>query len=99
MRRKLVTIHYLLIALFLISCQPTQATPLQSTLFIYRFDSPAFIEYSANYQRLKELPFSLPPHCELLNTFAPPVGKFMALESDCPNGQTVLFLDSDSAST
>jgi dipeptidyl aminopeptidase/acylaminoacyl peptidase len=82
--------------LFLLSCSSNPTPPPQTALLIYRFDSPAFIEYSADLQPIKEIPFSIPPNCGLFSTFPAPAGKFMAIELSCPNGQTVLFLDTSS---
>ncbi len=96
MRRTLTTIHCLLITFLLSSCIPTPQAPLETSLLVYRFDPPAFIEYSADFQPVREIPFSIPPSCGLNNVFAPPVGKYLAVELNCPNGQTVLFLDSES---
>lgn len=94
MPHKLITIHCsLFTAIFLSSCQPTPPPPLQTALLIYRFDPPAFVEYSTDFQPIAEIPFSIPPGCGLNNTFPAPMGKFLALELNCPSGQTVLFLD------
>ena len=84
--------------IFLLSCSSTPA-PLQTTLLIYRFDPPAFIEYSADFHSTKEIPFSIPTNCGLNSTFSAPIGKFLAIELNCPNGQTVLFLDTESGSS
>jgi Tol biopolymer transport system component len=51
------------------------------------------IEFSEEFQPVNEIPFSVPPNCGLFNIFPSPIGKFMAIELSCPNGQTVLFLD------
>ena len=86
-------------SLFLFSC--TQQTPqasLQTTFYVYRFDPPALIEFSEEFQATGEIPFSLPPHCGLFNIFSPPQGKFLAVELSCPNGQTVLFVDTSNSS-
>ena len=87
----------LLILLFFFFLFPvllqTSQPPLQTTFYIFRFDPPALIEFSEEFQPIKEIPFSIPPNCGLFNTFPAPVGKFMAVELNCPNGQTVLFLD------
>ena len=100
LRQLRFTNYALLISfLFLLSCQPTPKPPLQTSLLIYRFDPPAFIEYSADLQPVKEIPFSIPPSCGLNNTFPAPIGKYLLIELNCPNGQTVLFLDSESGST
>jgi hypothetical protein len=92
----LITVHYSLltaICLLASSCIPTPQAPLTTSILLYRFDPSAFIEYSADFQPVKEIPFSIPPSCGLNNTFAAPAGKFLAVELNCPNGQTVLFLD------
>jgi len=100
MRIKLLTIHSLLISfIFSLSCSPTPTPPPQTFLLIYRFDHSAFTEYSADLQPVKEIPFSIPPNCGLNNTFSAPIGKYLLIELNCPNGQTVLFLDTESGST
>lgn len=53
------------------------------------------IEFSEDIQAKREIPFSLPPHCNLFNIFSPSVGKYLAIELSCPNGQTVLFFDTE----
>ena len=84
--------------LFLLSfCQTTPTPALQTSLLIYRFNPPAFLEYSADFQAIKEIPFSVPPSCGLNNTFAAPIGRYLVIELNCPNGQTVLFLDASSS--
>jgi hypothetical protein len=84
---------------FLISCTP-QPPPalLQNTFYVYRFDTPAFIDFSEDFQVIGEIPFSIPPSCGLFNVFPAPRGKFMAIELSCPNGQTVVFLNTVSES-
>jgi dipeptidyl aminopeptidase/acylaminoacyl peptidase len=85
-----------LLITFLISCAPQTPQPsLQTTLMIYRFDPPAFIELSTDFQVLREIPFGVPPNCALFDVFPAPLGSFLAIELSCPNGQTVLFLDTD----
>ena len=79
--------------LFLLSCTPSPTRPLETSLLIYRFDPPAFLEYNENFHLIKEIPFSIPPNCGLYNTFPAPIGQFLLIELNCPNGQTVLFLD------
>jgi Tol biopolymer transport system component len=98
MSRKTFIVHFSLITsfLFLLSCTASPTPAPQTFLLIYRFDPPAFIEYSADLQPVKEIPFSIPPNCGLNNTFSAPVGKFLLIELNCPNGQTVLFLDIES---
>lgn len=79
---------------FVLSCNPlTPPPPLQTSLFVYRFNPPAFVEFSQDFQVIREIPFAIPPNCGLFNVFPAPVGKFMAMELSCPSGQTVLFLD------
>ena len=46
---------------------------------------------------MDEIPFAVPLQCGLFDVFPAPLGKFMAIELNCPNGQTVLFLDTDTA--
>ncbi len=98
MRRKLFTVNCLLITV-LFSCTPrsSQTAPsnLQAAFYLYRFDPPALVQFSAEFQPLHEIPFSVPPSCGLFDIFPTPVGKFMVIELSCPNGQTVLFLDTD----
>jgi Tol biopolymer transport system component len=84
--------------LLLASCtSPTPQPSFQAAFYIYRFEPSAFIEFSKDLQRGKEIPFDVPLHCGLLNTFPAPIGKYIVIELNCPNGQTVLFLDTDSS--
>ena len=88
--------HFLLSLFFLLSCTPGTETPQQpvhTSVYIYRFNPPALVEFSEDFQLVREIPFSIPPNCGLFNIFSPPVGKFLAIELNCPNGQTVLYLD------
>jgi len=98
MHHKLATLFYLLIFsfLFLLSCSPTSQT-LQTTFYIYRFDPPAFVEFSEDFQSIDEIPFSIPVNCGLFDVFPAPIGKYLLIELSCPNGQTVLFLDASSS--
>ena len=89
---------FVLFSLILLSCSPKPNETLQPSLLIYRFDPPAFLEYSEEFQLIKEIPFAIPPNCGLYNTFPAPIGQFLLIELNCPNGQTVLFLDVESAS-
>ena len=83
-----------LLPFFLLSCTPqTPSTALQTTLYVYRFEPPSFLEFSEGFQAVHDIPFTVPPMCGLFNVFSPPSGKFIAIELICPNGQTVLFLD------
>jgi Tol biopolymer transport system component len=91
---RVATYFLLLISLFSCTSQTAQSD-LQTVFYIYRFEPSAFIEYSKDFQSVKEIPFSIPLHCGLLNTFPAPIGKYMLIELNCPNGQTVLFLDTE----
>ena len=99
MRHNLFMVYCLLITvLFSCNAQTPQAS-LQTTFYIYRFDPPAFVEFSNDLQVIKEIPFSIPVNCGLLNTFPAPSGEYLLIELNCPNGQTILFLDTNTAST
>jgi Tol biopolymer transport system component len=54
---------------------------------------PAFVGFSEDFQIVQELPFSFPVNCGMYNTFPAPSGHVLAIELSCPNGQSVLFLD------
>ena len=89
-----IAFHFLLSFFCLLSCTPAPQTPqppLQTSFYVYRFDPPAFIEFSKEFEPVGEIPFSIPPNCGLFNTFPAPVGSFIAIELNCPNGQTVLY--------
>jgi hypothetical protein len=91
---------FLLLTFFpLLSCTPgpTPAHSAQISFYAYRFEPPAFVEFSTDFQPVREIPFSLPPNCGLFNTFPAPLGAFLAIELSCPNGQTVLFLDTNTS--
>ncbi len=89
---------FCLLFFFLQSCSPAPQT-LQTTFYIYRFDPPAFVEFSEDFQQLKEIPFSIPLNCVMFDVFPAPIGAVLLMELSCPNGQTVLFLDTLSGST
>lgn len=95
MRRKRITFYCLLITVLLISCTstPEPQPPTTTSLVLYRFDPPAFVEFSEDFQQIKEISFSIPFSCGLLDIFAAPVGDYLLIELNCPSGQTVLFLD------
>lgn len=95
-----ITVYCLLISFLLhISCTPQNpSAPPKTTFYVYRFNPPALIEFSGDFQRIKEIPFSIPINCTLLNLFPAPVGRFITIELGCPNGQTILFLDVNSGS-
>ena len=95
------TISFLFLTSFLslLSCtQQTPQSPPQTTFYVYRFDPAALIGFSEAFQTIGEIPFSIPPHCGLFNNFPAPLGEFIAIELSCPNGQTVLFLDTSTSS-
>ncbi len=101
MHRKLLTFYFLLLtSFFFFSCTSTSLpqTPTQTSLYIYRFNPPAFVQFSNDFQARHEIPFSVPRDCSLLDVYPAPVGKYLLIELNCPNGQTVLFLDTDSGS-
>lgn len=79
--------------LLLLSCVPPVQPSTQTTLYIYRFQPPAFLEISPDFQISAEIPFSVPLHCGLFDIFSPTSGKVLLIELSCPNGQTVVFLD------
>ena len=92
--RSRITAYCVLISSFLLSCShQTPQSPLQTSLFIYRFNPAALVEFSRDVQPSREIPFSIPIRCTLLNLFPALVGELIAIELSCPNGQTVLFLD------
>jgi dipeptidyl aminopeptidase/acylaminoacyl peptidase len=95
MRRKLITAYCLLVTV-LPSCthQTPQSSP-KTAFYAYRPSPSAFVEFSPDFQFVGETPFSVPPNCGLFNVFSPPVGHFLAIELSCPNGQTVLLLNTD----
>lgn len=97
MFRKRRTLHLLLLTsfLFLLSCSPTPPPqqPTQTALFVYSFEPPAFIEFSEDLEQIREIPFSTPPSCGLFDIFPAPLGQYLLIELSCPNGQTVLLLD------
>ncbi|HJS18742.1 MAG TPA: hypothetical protein VJ785_08335 [Anaerolineales bacterium] len=96
MRFRLLTAYCVLITVFL-SCTPPAQPPTQTSIFVYRFDPPAFVEFSADFQPIDEIPFSIPLNCSLFDVFPAPFGKFLLIELSCPSGQTVLFLDTSSS--
>lgn len=101
MRRTLITAHCLLITFIVSACLPDlipisiPASPPATALYIYRFEIPAFVGFSEDLTITKEIPFSFPVNCGLFDTFPAPRGQFLAVELTCPNGQSVLFLDTE----
>lgn len=97
MLRKPLTFCFLfLTSFFLFSCN-SALTPTQTSLYIYRLDPPAFVQFSSDLKPIHEIPFSVPHDCSLLDVYPPSVGKYLSVELNCPNGQTVLFLDASSS--
>ncbi|HEY5731539.1 MAG TPA: hypothetical protein VIS72_15940 [Anaerolineales bacterium] len=101
MRRTLLTACIWLFTFFLSSClpgipqNPASADTQPTILFVYRFDVPAFVGFSSDFQVTREIPFTIPPNCGLFSIFPAPVGQILLIELNCPNGQTVLFLDTE----
>lgn len=100
MRRTPITAHCLLITFVISSCLPdilsTPASPSPpSPFFLYRFDVPAFVGFSEDFEIAKEIPFSYPINCGLYGAIPAPTGSVLAIELSCPNGQSVLFLDTE----
>jgi hypothetical protein len=103
MPRRSCPVHAAFLASFLLlSCQPTPETippPSQNTLFLYGFERSVFLEFSEEFQLVKEIPFSFPVNCGLYDVFPAPRGAVLAVELICPNGQSVLFLDTVTGAT
>ena len=101
MPRKLVILLCLLVVCLLSACLPDvvptsfAASPPSTAFFVYRFELPAFVGFSEDMQVTKEIPFSYPVNCGLFDTFPAPHGQTLAVELSCPNGQSVLFLDTE----
>ena len=97
MRRLIVLISVWMLT----ACATNPVAPIpnaqNSFLYIYRFEPPALLEYSADFQLLREIPFAVPPNCGLVSLTPAPVGSMLAAELNCPNGQTVLYIDLDAA--
>jgi hypothetical protein len=88
----------LLFCFFLFACiSGSPQPPSETRFYVYRFDPPAFVEFSADFQFSNEIPFSIPPHCGLVNVFPSPIGQFLLIELSCPNGQTVLLLNTSTS--
>jgi hypothetical protein len=96
MRFKLLIFHCIVIPI-LFSCTPQPPQTSQTTFYVYRFNPPALVEFSKDFQPVSEIPFSVPPNCGLFDVFPAPSGPFMLIELSCPNGQAVLFLDASSS--
>src|SRR5215216_884124 len=88
-----ITNYFLFFTFSLLSCTPQPQTPTQTSFYVYRFEPPAFVEFSSDFQTTKDIPFSIPLDCGLLDVYPAPIGKFLLIEFNCPNGQMVHFLD------
>lgn len=100
MLRQLRITNYLLLFtffIFLLSCTVQPQPSTQTIFYAYRIDPPAFVDFSDDFQQVDEIPFSIPPNCGLFDVFPAPVGGYLLIELSCPNGQTVLFLDTSSS--
>src|SRR5689334_17412655 len=90
-----ITFCFILLPLCISCTSKTPQTSLQTTFFVYRFNPSAFVEFTKDFQSIKEIPFEVPLNCGLLDTFPAPIGKYILIELNCPNGQTILFLDTE----
>lgn len=98
MRRPSQITFYFLFLISLFSCTTqTPPSPSQTVFYVYRPQPSVFLEFSTDFQPIREIPFSVSPGCGLLNLFPSPAGRFLLIELSCPNGQTVLLLDMDNA--
>lgn len=89
---------FLVLLPLLFSCAPQTPPPSPTTeLYLFRFQPPALLEFSKHLEPIREIPFPIPANCGLLEIASAPVGRFLAIELSCPNGQTVLFLDTNTA--
>jgi hypothetical protein len=90
---------YLLVLFVLTACvSRTPVPPAQTALYVIRLSPPALIEFSNDYESiLRELPLALPQDCGLYHAFPSPAGDVLAVELSCSFGQTVLFLDLETA--
>src|SRR5215204_6536269 len=69
---------------FLLSCTPQLQLPTQTSLWVYRFDPPAFVEFSEDFKQVREIPFSVPLNCGLFDVLPAPIGKYLLIELNCP---------------
>jgi Tol biopolymer transport system component len=92
-----ITQYALLFSLYACA-SPTPQPAAQTTLYALRNTPPTLLEFSADLKSIRhELPLSFSPDCGLYNLYPSPHGTFLALELSCPSGQSVLFLDSETA--
>jgi len=91
------TLSAWLLAGLLAACTPAPAPSVSQALYVFRSQPPAILQISEDMGSIaREIPFSLPPDCGLLNLFAAPRGGMLAVELSCEFGQSVLFLDTAS---
>ncbi len=83
------------LAVLLAACSPS-GPPARAALYVFRFDPPALVELSADYEPIHEIPFSVPGGCDLNNVQPAPRGAYLAVELNCAFGQTVLSVNTDS---
>ena len=91
-------VKLLLFTLLITACSQGKKPSSETLLIVYRYDPPAFIEFSEDLQPVRGIPFAIPLSCGLFNTYPAPLGEFLLIELNCPNGQTVLFLDGSTGS-
>ena len=99
MRYTLPTAYCLLTLLFS-ACTPSSSAtssppPLSPVLYVFRLDPPALVELTADYQPVRDIPFSIPAGCQLDNIYPSPRGAYLAVELDCAFGQTVVWVNTD----
>lgn len=77
----------------LTACAP-QASPLfDSMLVVYDSDPPAFLELNDTLAPVRDIPFSVPPGCDIAALRAAPDQPILAIELSCAFGPAVLLLD------
>ncbi|MEW5938043.1 MAG: hypothetical protein AB1750_00155 [Chloroflexota bacterium] len=78
---------------FIFACSSPTPIPLSSasSLFVFRFNPPALLEFDSHFALARELPLNLP--CPLIAAHAAPRGRFLALEMECANGPLVQIVD------
>jgi Tol biopolymer transport system component len=92
-----ITQYALLLPLFACA-SPAPQPATQTILYALRNTPPTLLEFSADLKSIRRaLPLSFPPDCGLYNLYPSPYGIFLALELSCSFGQTVLLLNSETA--
>ncbi|MCJ7433003.1 MAG: hypothetical protein MUO77_05895 [Anaerolineales bacterium] len=98
MSRPLRVTNYILLLSLFACASPAYQPAAQIMFYALRHTPPTLLEFSADLKSItRELPISFPPDCGLYNLYPSPRGTFLALELSCSFGQTVLFLDSETA--